>query len=230
MSASYRNTEPISKLSNNLYTASVISNEDGRREDIDAEKLDDKPQEVHEAGPGSSPAALDSSTRPQLDRAPTKASVNNVSAIPNGGLQAWLQVLGAWILFFNSWGIINTFGAYQTYYELGTTFVSSSSDIAWIGSVQAFLLMVVGALTGPIYDAGHFRILLLVGSVLIVVGQMMLSLCHSYYQVFLAQAICVGIGCGCLFVPSVAIMSTYFSTKIAFAIGIAASGSSIGKP
>lgn len=35
-------------------------------------------------------------------------SVNNVSAIPNGGTRAWLQVLGAFFLFFNSWGIINT--------------------------------------------------------------------------------------------------------------------------
>lgn len=32
-------------------------------------------------------------------------SVNNVAAIPNGGTKAWLQVLGAWVLFFNSWGI-----------------------------------------------------------------------------------------------------------------------------
>jgi hypothetical protein len=30
-------------------------------------------------------------------------SVNNVSTIPNGGLWAWLQVLGAFFLFFNSW-------------------------------------------------------------------------------------------------------------------------------
>lgn len=30
-------------------------------------------------------------------------SVNNVKAIPNGGLTAWLQVLGAFFLFFNSW-------------------------------------------------------------------------------------------------------------------------------
>lgn len=30
-------------------------------------------------------------------------SVNNVSSIPNGGLWAWLQVLGAFFLFFNSW-------------------------------------------------------------------------------------------------------------------------------
>ncbi|KAL5335189.1 hypothetical protein BJX70DRAFT_375748 [Aspergillus crustosus] len=36
---------------------------------------------------------------------------------PDGGLTAWLQVAGAFFLFFNSWGIINTFGVYQTYYE-----------------------------------------------------------------------------------------------------------------
>jgi MFS family permease len=57
---------------------------------------------------------------------------------------------------------------------------------------------------------------------------MMLSLATSYYQVVLAQAICIGIGCGCLFVPGVAILSTYFSTKIATAMGLAASGSSLG--
>ncbi|KAL2025217.1 hypothetical protein VTO58DRAFT_105307, partial [Aureobasidium pullulans] len=64
-------------------------------------------------------------------------SVNNVAAIPNGGTKAWLQVLGAFFLFFNSWGIINTFGAYQTYYQSGILASSSPSDISWIGSVQA---------------------------------------------------------------------------------------------
>jgi len=57
---------------------------------------------------------------------------------------------------------------------------------------------------------------------------MMLSLCHSYYQVFLAQAITVGLGAGCLFIPSVAILSQYFNTKLATATGLAASGSSLG--
>lgn len=61
-----------------------------------------------------------------------------------------------------------------------------------------------------------------------VLSKMMLSLASSYYQVILAQAICIGIGCGCLFVPGVAILSTYFSTKIATAMGLAASGSSLG--
>lgn len=155
-------------------------------------------------------------------------SVRDPSAIPDGGLWAWLQVLGSFFLLVNSWGIINTFGSYQAYYETTLLKDSSSSSISWIGSIQAFLLMEVGALTGPIYDAGYFRELLIAGSFLLVLGQMMLSLCHTYWQVLLAQAFCIGLGTGCLFVPSVAILSTYFSTRIGTAIGIAVSGSSFG--
>jgi hypothetical protein len=29
---------------------------------------------------------------------------------PDGGLTAWLQVLGGYFLFFNTWGLINAFG------------------------------------------------------------------------------------------------------------------------
>ena len=117
---------------------------------------------------------------------------------------------------------------YQTYYETGSLFASTSSNISWIGSIQAFLLLLVGVLTGPIYDAGYFRTLIFVGSILVVLGHMMLSLCHQYWEALLAQAFCVGFGAGCLFVPSIAILPTYFTTKIALVVGFAASGSSFG--
>lgn len=38
-----------------------------------------------------------------VSRVPTRVSINDVNAIPNGGLLAWLQVLGAWMLFFDTW-------------------------------------------------------------------------------------------------------------------------------
>ena len=185
-------------------------------------------EEVAEKQADANP--VDNAAPNAVTRTNTKVSINNVAAIPNGGLLAWTQVLGAWILFFDTWGIVNTFGAYQTYYLEPTSLLhtSSSSDLAWVGAVQAFLLMLVGALTGPIYDAGYFRELLWTGSFLIVLGQMMLSLCGTYWQVFLAQAICIGVGTGLLFVPSVSILSQYFSTKISVAVGVAATGSSIG--
>ncbi|OOF98852.1 hypothetical protein ASPCADRAFT_162625 [Aspergillus carbonarius ITEM 5010] len=147
---------------------------------------------------------------------------------PNGGLRAWLQVLASFFLFFNTWGVINTYGAYQTIYEETLLPNTTASTISWIGSIQSFLIMFLGVLSGPIYDAGHIHPLLYIGSFLIVVGHMTLSLSHTYWQILLAQSFCIGIGAGLLFVPSVAILSTYFTTKLPFVVGIAASGSSIG--
>lgn len=125
--------------------------------------------------------------------------------------------------------MINTYGVYQTYYEISVLQLSTPSAISWIGSIQSCLLMVVGAATGPVYDAGYFRELLWGGSFLVVFGHMMLSLSTKYYQVLLSQAFCIGIGTGLLFVPGVAILSTYFNSRLAFATGAAAVGSSLGK-
>lgn len=33
-------------------------------------------------------------------------SVNSISSIPNGGLRAWLVVVGSFFLFFNSWFVL----------------------------------------------------------------------------------------------------------------------------
>ncbi|KAI7977381.1 hypothetical protein EIK77_004797 [Talaromyces pinophilus] len=57
---------------------------------------------------------------------------------------------------------------------------------------------------------------------------MMLSLAEQYWEVFLAQALCTGLGTSFLFLPSVAIVATYFAKKRALAIGVVASGGSIG--
>jgi MFS family permease len=56
----------------------------------------------------------------------------------------------------------------------------------------------------------------------------MLSLCKTYWEVLLVQGFVIGIGAGCLYVPAVAIMPTYFTTKLGLALGVAASGSSTG--
>jgi MFS family permease len=125
-------------------------------------------------------------------------------------------------------GTVNTFGVFQTYYETNLLQDQSPSNISWIGSIQAFLLLIIGVVTGPAYDAGYFRALISLGAFLIPFGFMMTSLSTEYWQIMLAQALCIGLGNGCLFIPSVAILPQYFSNKKALANGIAASGSSLG--
>ncbi|KAF7195195.1 MFS-type transporter dbaD [Pseudocercospora fuligena] len=166
----------------------------------------------------------------------TKASINEEKATsgkPNqeddSTLIACYHVLGSFCLLMNSWGIINTFGVYQTFYE-AELFAGqkSSSDISWIGSIQAFALIFVGVITGPLFDRGYFGSQIVGGSFLVVFGMMTLSLCSEYWQVMLSQGLVVGLGSGLLFLPSVAVLPMYFTKKRALAQGIAASGSSIG--
>jgi hypothetical protein len=118
---------------------------------------------------------------------------------------ARLEIVMAVLTLFR--GVANTYGAFQTFYEAELLSDHSPSQISWIGSIQTFLLMFVGGLaTGPIYDAGYLRGLVIVGSVAGVFGLMMTSLCTQYWQLVLAQGICIGIGSGCLMLPSVAVM------------------------
>ena len=56
----------------------------------------------------------------------------------------------------------------------------------------------------------------------------MTSLCTAYWQILLSQGVVVGLGCGFLFVPSIAVIPYYFSTRKALAQGLAACGSSLG--
>jgi MFS family permease len=123
---------------------------------------------------------------------------------------------------------VNTFGVFQTYYQTSLLESHSASEISWIGTFQAFLLVAFSLVAGPIFDRGYFRPLIIVGTFLIVFGTMMTSISENYWQVFLSQGLCVGLGAGCIFLPSVAIVATYFTTKRALAIGIVASGGSIG--
>ena len=145
--------------------------------------------------------------------------------VPDGGLQAWLQVVGSWVILVNTWGLVNSFGVFQAYYETHLLRDTSSSNISWIGSLQGALLLMVGVVSGPLYDAGYFRSLLIGGQALIVLGQLMTSICHEYWQVLLAQGICIGLGMGFSFLPSTVILSQYFARRRALVLGISSSGS-----
>lgn len=126
-------------------------------------------------------------------------------------------------------GVVNTFGVFQSYYEETLLPGHSPSSISWIGTMQGFLLFLVGVIVGPIFDKGYLKSLIAIGSFLVVFGLMMTSLSTKYYQVFLAHGVVVGIGCAFVFLPSIVIVATYFTSRRAIATGITASGGSIGE-
>ncbi|KAF9485166.1 MFS general substrate transporter [Pholiota conissans] len=150
--------------------------------------------------------------------------------VPDGGLRAWLTVVGAFLLQFCGFGYTAAFGVYQDYYTRVHITNASASAISWIGSINAFILIASGLYAGPLYDRGYFYHLLYGGSFLSVFSLFMLSLTkpNHFYQNLLTQGIGLAIGGGLIYVPGIAIISQYFSKKRALAMTIVVSGSSLG--
>ncbi|KAI6780492.1 uncharacterized protein J7T54_000131 [Emericellopsis cladophorae] len=126
----------------------------------------------------------------------------------------------------NTWGVFVSFGIFQTHYV--TALARSSSNISWIGSFQVFLLFFMGSVGGILTDAGYFRTTVVTGVALIILGAFATSVSTAYWQVFLAQGVCTGLGSGLIFTPVMAVISTYFSTKRAVALAVATCGSTVG--
>ncbi|KAI1428970.1 riboflavin transporter MCH5 [Xylaria sp. FL1777] len=160
-----------------------------------------------------------------LSRISTKAS-QNPGPPPDGGKKAWMMSFCGHLIVMNTWGFINSFGVFQTYYMelLGRP----PSDISWIGSITVFLTFFIGTFTGRLVDAGFLRPTLFVGAAFLALGIFTTSAATQYWQLLLAQGLTMGIGCGFLFTAAITTVATYFSTKRSFAIGISASGTVSG--
>lgn len=156
----------------------------------------------------------------------TTRSIINPGPPPDGGLQAWTQVFCAWLAVTNTWGFVNSFGAFQTYYS--AILPETNSTISWIGSTQACLLFVVGIFSGRAFDAGWFRPTVLLGVAIQFVGIFTMSAATNYWQLLLTQGICTGIGGGIFFMPVMGLVATYFAKRRGLALGLVTVGNSVG--
>lgn len=67
---------------------------------------------------------------------------------PEGGLEAWLVVLGAWSAMIPSMGLLNTLAVLQAWVSDNELPNMSESQIGWIFSCYAFFLYICGAQVG----------------------------------------------------------------------------------
>ncbi|CAI7650032.1 unnamed protein product [Penicillium bialowiezense] len=160
--------------------------------------------------------------------APFTADDESNTTSSQSTLRGCSRVLGAFFILFNVWGLNFAFGSFQSFYSLNYITASTVSDIAWIGTIQSWLLIVGGLLSGPLFDLGYYRSMIFAGSFLGAFGMMMLSLADKYYAIFLSQGVCMGLGFGLLYVPSITLVSRSFTTRRAVALGISTSGAPAG--
>ncbi|KAJ7739567.1 MFS general substrate transporter [Mycena metata] len=156
-----------------------------------------------------------------------KAAFPDAISYPDGG-RAWFIVLGAFFSVFSTFGYVNSWGVFQAYYQLNLLKDNTSSEIAWIGSVQLSLTFGIAILMGRLFDNGWFALPAACASVALVTLTILTGQCTEYWHFLLCQGFAIGAACGVIFGPTLAIVSHWFKRRRSTALGIVAAGSSVG--
>ncbi|TFK32267.1 major facilitator superfamily domain-containing protein [Crucibulum laeve] len=170
-------------------------------------------------------------TSNEIQQENEKHHEEDILTFPEGGTRAWLVVLGVWLMQFCTFGYTNAYGVYNDFYVRDYMAEKyTSSQISWIGSVQLFLVLSSGLVSGRAFDVGYFYHLMIGGSLLLVFCLFMLSITQpeQYYQVFLTQGLGMGIAVGMTYIPGLGVVSHYFQRRRALAIGVATTGTAVG--
>ncbi|KAJ5590557.1 hypothetical protein N7450_004529 [Penicillium hetheringtonii] len=187
-------------------------------------EADDNNEYLHRTASTVAPSHR-SAHRDPMSRVTTDAEGNTY---PEGGLEAWLVVLGSFLGLFGSLGLVNTIGTFQAYIENHQLEDYSSGSIGWIFGMYAFLTFFCGVQIGPIFDARGPRLLVLAGSICEMAMIILLGFCTQYWHFMLVIGVLGGLGASLIFTPAISAIGHFFYEKRGVATGIAATGGSIG--
>ncbi|OAA53503.1 major facilitator superfamily transporter monocarboxylate [Niveomyces insectorum RCEF 264] len=147
---------------------------------------------------------------------------------PEGGLQAWLVVLGSFCAMFSVFGLINTAAVFESWFATHQLAAYTASEIGWVFSLYLFMVFFVGIQVGPVFDRHGPRWLVALGSVLVVASILLLGLCEEYYQILLCYSVLGGLGGALLNTPAYACIAHFFNARRGLATGIATTSGGVG--
>ena len=189
--------------------------------------LNEKMNDLEKAAPSEASTTDTEDTIANIPLETPSSAVPSNPPPPPSRWTAWAQILAGHLMVFDTFGYIGSWGLFQAYYI--DALDSTSSNIAWVGSLQLFLVFAIGTLSGRALDAGFLRFTIASGCALQIIAIFTTSVVGSYWQLFLAQGVCQGIGNGLTFTPMISLVSTYYSDKYrALAVSFVAAGAATG--
>ncbi|KAL4940610.1 hypothetical protein BDV06DRAFT_223906 [Aspergillus oleicola] len=147
---------------------------------------------------------------------------------PEGGIQAWLVVLGAWCAMIPSMGLLNSLGTLHAWTSSHQLQDYSESSVGWIFGAYGFFLYVAGAQTGPIFDCYGPLYVVVPGSIGMVASLLFFSFSTEYYQIFLSFSVLGGLSACTLFNPAISVIGHWFDCRRGLVTGIACTAGGLG--
>lgn len=170
---------------------------------------------------GNENQTQDSNTIADNQEHQSESSIDNVFK--------YLVLLAASLILFIGVGYTNTYGVFESYYQVNLFPDLPPSKLIVIGSVSGSLYLVFGAFAGRFADLMGYRTSLLIGSALMAGSMFAASVSKTYMQLFLSQGLAFGLGVAFVYLPAVTISRQYWSSRRhGITNGIVVSGGALG--
>ncbi|KAF1976428.1 MFS general substrate transporter [Bimuria novae-zelandiae CBS 107.79] len=147
-----------------------------------------------------------------------------------GGLRAWFTVVGSSLVYFATFGIINSFGFFQDYYEHAYLQGVPATTISFVGTLQITLMNVFAAPAGALFDCYGLDALYVFSGICSSGALLGLSFTQSgsLWQIFLVQGVLIGIANAFGSQPALVVVGQHFVRRRALVMGLVAAAGSVG--
>ncbi|XP_076167618.1 monocarboxylate transporter 10-like protein kar isoform X2 [Ptiloglossa arizonensis] len=164
-------------------------------------------------------------------RKDTESEDQNVVLPPDGGLRAWMIMIGSFVINGVLFSVINTYSLIylelqKRLLESGDT--SASAKAALVGSLTIGTTFFLSPISGILTDKIGIQMTTFLGGALASSGMLLSSIFSSEVALlYLTYGVMYGLGASLAYTPSLAILGHYFKRYLGLVNGIVTAGSSI---
>ncbi|KAK7042544.1 monocarboxylate transporter [Favolaschia claudopus] len=147
---------------------------------------------------------------------------------PDGGLRAWLVVLGCFIMACTCMGYGLVFGVFEDFYHTNRFPSTPLSSLSLVGGLFSFSMNCASYLFGGIGDRYGYKRMIAISGVFAYLCLLASAFATKLYQIFLFQGCLLGFSMGIAMPLYMALPSQWFFYRRGLSTGIAVAGSGIG--
>ncbi|XP_039644261.1 monocarboxylate transporter 7-like [Perca fluviatilis] len=143
---------------------------------------------------------------------------------PDGGW-GWVVAVAFFLVEVFTYGTIKIFGIFLQ--DLMEEFGETNSRVSWIVSICVFVMTFNGPLSSVMTNRFGFQLVVMIGGLLIAAGTIATSFTNSINQMYITYGLVAGLGYCLTFLPTVTILSQYFSRRRSLVTAVASTGESL---
>ncbi|KAI8884103.1 MFS general substrate transporter [Backusella circina FSU 941] len=150
--------------------------------------------------------------------------------VEKDGGYGWLVVLGAFCVQVTTFGMCNSWGIMQNYYEQNyfQNVPNVAVSLSFVATITTICLNATSPLVQVFVSTFGVRVALITGTILIALGLEMAGFSTQIWHLYLTQGVVFGIGASFNYVAIMGVAPQWFTQHRGLALGIISSGSGIG--